>query len=482
MRQIINFQQQLGEVNIADIELDLQSRDDIPNILRGLQYVYCTTPIKDKLFNLLEASLSEQKINFGRKGMFLWRVFVLAVLRTTLNCDYDRLQNLANSHKEIRQMLGHDEFADSYQYPLQTLKDNVRLLTPELLEEINTLIVQSGHAFLGRKTDTHKIKGRTDSFVVETNVHYPTDISLLYDAMRKAIQLTSKQCVKDGHSNWRQSKHNLKNIKAAMRRAQQAKRSHSKNREQVIVETHREYIQLAKRSIVRLQVTASNFHNHTVVEKIQEFIAHAERQIDQINRRVLKNEIIPASEKVYSIFEPHTEWVDKGKANGMVELGLKVCVVEDQDQFILHHRIMRQEVDTEIAVSLVKEVQRKFPNFRSCSFDKGFASAINQRELERVLDEVILPQKGKLSSARKEVERSEGFVAARHQHSAVESAINCLEHHGLDECKDKGIDGFSRYVAIAIVGSNLQRLGCIIRKKERASEKRRKRRLLRLAA
>ena len=64
------------------------------------------------------------------------------------------------------------------------------------------------------------------------------------------------------------------------------------------------------------------------------------RQIDQIERRVLKGEVIPHEEKVSSIFEEHSEWISKGKAGVPVELGVRVCVLEDQYQFILHHRIM----------------------------------------------------------------------------------------------------------------------------------------------
>jgi len=121
--------------------------------------------------------------NNGRPGMEQWKIFVLGVLRLNLNCDYDRIHELANNHKTIRQMLGHATFADEYEYKLQTLKDNVSLLTPETLDRINELVVNAGHRLVKKKED-EKLKGRCDSFVVETNVHYPTDINLLFDAWR----------------------------------------------------------------------------------------------------------------------------------------------------------------------------------------------------------------------------------------------------------------------------------------------------------
>ena len=83
--------------------------------------------------------------------MDLWRVFVLATLRVNLNWDYDRLQHMVNEHRTIRQMLGHGSFDDDYEYSLQTLKDNVHMLTPEILDEINQAIVNAGHGLVKKK-------------------------------------------------------------------------------------------------------------------------------------------------------------------------------------------------------------------------------------------------------------------------------------------------------------------------------------------
>ncbi len=87
----------------------------------------------------------------------------------------------------------------------------------------------------------------------------------------------------------------------------------------------------------------------------------------------------------------------------------------------------------------------------------------------------MLPKKGKLSNKDKEIEHSKEFIEARHQHSSVESAINALEVHGLDRCLDHGLHGFKRYVSLAVVARNIQKLGAILRKKEAKSLKRRER-------
>jgi IS5 family transposase len=199
---------------------------------------------------------------------------------------------------------------------------------------------------------------------------------------------------------------------------------------------------------------------------------HAVRQIEQIGRRVLLGEVIAHEEKVFSIFEPHTEWVSKGKAGVPVELGLKVCIVEDQHQFILHHQVMQDQSDEQVCVEMVVQAKRRFANLNACSFDKGFHSSANQIALKEQLELVALPRKGKLSQQAQAVEQAPEFVKARQAHSAVESAINALEVHGLDVCPDHGIDGFKRYVALAVLARNIHRIGAILWQRDQLRERR----------
>ena len=212
------------------------------------------------------------------------------------------------------------------------------------------------------------------------------------------------------------------------------------------------------------------------IMEIERFIAHAKRQINQIERRVIQGEKIPHSEKIFSLFEAHTEWISKGKAGVPVELGLRTCVLEDQWGFILHHQVMGKQTDEQVAVSMVTESQTGFPNLKTCSFDKGFHSPANQKDLKECLDLVVLPKKGRRNQTEKERENSNEFQSARRQHSAVESAINALEVHGLDKCPDHGIKGFKRYVSLAVLARNIQKLGAELRKQEYISEKRKRKR------
>ena len=467
----------LGEIAISEIKINLKSRDDIPPLLLGLQHIYTNSDLREAVFGILEANiLTDINPQNGRPGMDLWTILVLGVLRVNLNWDYDRLEEMANNHKTIRKMLGHGSFSDDYEYKLQTLKDNVHSLTPEIVEKINQVVVQAGHSLVKKKED-EKLNGRCDSFVVETDVHYPTDINLLFDAMRKVIGLTATLCTICGLAGWRQSSHNIKTVKRLFRKAQKLKRSTSKDpkkkeqREKIIIEAHQKYIDVAEDFLAKARASLGEVNGGGVMAialamEIERYLAHADRQIHQTRRRVIEGEKIPHNEKTFSIFEEHTEWISKGKAGVPVELGLKVCILEDQHGFILHHRIMQDETDDQVAVAMVKQAKEYHPSLISCSFDKGFHSPANQKDVMEHLDFVVLPRKGRLSQNDKKREYSEEFIRARYQHSAVESAINALEVHGLDRCLDHGIDGFEKYVALAVLGRNIQQLGLKLRQQE----------------
>ena len=486
MRDIFPVQRTIDQIDIADIKIDVRSRDDIPLILLGLQHIYCTDALRDKIFEIIKDILPMQLVDgqakpvsavVGCPGMNQWTILVLGCLRLCLNADFDRLHELANQHRTLRLMLGIADW-DEKAFSLQTLKDNLQLFTPDILARINQAVVEAGYTLLGKKNTPAPAAGRCDSFVVETNVHFPTDISLLYDAMRVLLCICVRFSGEFGLKGWRQYKSGLKKLKKALRIIQKLKHSTAKDeakkqaKTEQIVKAHQTFIDLSVTYLKRAEETIEQLATqHSVGElqlaKPKQFIAHAKRQIDQIKRRVMKGEVIPHNEKVFSLFEPHTEWISKGKAGVPVELGVRVAIVESREGFILHHQVMENTTDDKIAVTIVKETQTLFPSFKACSFDKGFHSPANQTGLKAVLDQVTLPKKGKLSKKEQERETGEVFVAARKAHSAVESGINALEVHGLDKCLDQGIDGFKRYVALAVVSRNIQKIGQIVRDTER---------------
>jgi transposase, IS5 family len=369
---------------------------------------------------------------------------------------------------------------------LQTIRDNVALLTPEILDEINQIVVQVGHSLVMKKTD-EVLKGSCDTFVVETDVHYPTDTNLLFDAMRKMISLIAIICSEIGVTQWRMSHFHILKIKRLLRGIENLRRSTSKNenkkaqREQSIIAAHQNYLNVCQSLLLRTKETIRilrelellSVSQELRLQSVFEYIRHAERQMAQIQRRVVFDEKIPHAEKVFSIFETHTEWISKGKAGVLQELGLRVCVLKDQHGFILHHLVMEKQTDDKVAIVIAQGAKDRFANLAGCSFDKGFYTPDNKSQLGNILGYVVLPKKGRLSAQEQEIEQSEEFVKSRRQHSSVESCINALENHGLDRCLDHGLHGFKRYVALSVLARNLQIVGHILQQKELKRQKRR---------
>lgn len=485
MRYPVREQRLLGTLHISQIEIDLRCRDEIPKLLLGLQHLYCTEAIRNEVFQILAGMIpaTTSKDN-GRPGMELWKILVLGCVRICCDLDYDKLHDLSNNHLTIREFLGHGLF-DNSRYSLQRLKDNISMFTPEILERINDVVIKAGHKLVRspKKNEKNELKCRCDSFVVETDVHYPTDINLLFDAVRKTITLISKLCDKFEISGWRKSTYNIKTFKRTYQKIQKMKQSTSKDdtkksfREAEIKKLYQRYISMAELYFQRTEdslLELKDMDNSALLKaiEIEGYLNHGYRQVDQIRRRVLYSETIPHEEKVFSIFEEHTEWISKGKAGVPQQLGLRICIIEDQFKFILLSRVMQKETDEKVAVPMIKQAKAKYPQLKSCSFDKGFYSPSNRAALGAILDLAILPKKGRLSKQDQEIEGSYEFGKGRCKHSAVESAIHGLINHGLDRCMDKGIKGFKRFVSLAVLARNIHVLGSVIHKKKMKQLKR----------
>ena len=512
MRTVHDPQMKFGEVDIAAIELDPKSRDDIPPILSGLQYIYSTVELRSAVFKILARVIpsrnspgltNEQRhqkadSRLGRPGMEQWKILVLGTLRLSLNTDYDRIHELANHHDTIRQMLGHGDWEDKTTYNLQTIKDNLCLFTPEILDEINQLVVKAGHKLVKKnvprdgpselqtkKTEPRgcakPLRARCDSFVVETNVHHPTDINLLLDAIRKTIEECARLSRSYQLTGWRQYGFNIRQFKKQYHIVRNLTHSTSKDkqkrgaREEVRRKEYLKYVIMAEtyhmRAVSSLELLGKRVRSPNELLLLREYMGYAKKLMGQIIRRVHFNENIAHHEKIFSIFQPHTEWISKGKAGVPVELGLRVNIIEDHHRFILHHQVMCRQTDEKVAVKIVVETKKRFPDLAVVSWDKGAHSQQNQCDLKELLDLVVLPKKGGLTEAERQRESSPEFKLLRREHSAVESAINALEVHGLDQCPDHGIRGFERYVALAVVAKNIHRLGTVLREQEKQRQR-----------
>jgi IS5 family transposase len=415
MRKILREQVQMGQIDIKDIQIELDTRDEIPQLLRGLQHLYTNETTRREIFTILEDMIPKHiDKNNGRSGMDLWKILVLGTLRLCCRWDYDKLQEIANNHYTLRQMLGHGMLDFSYRYSRQTLNDNLRWFTPELLDRINVIVVREGLRCLGVKPDA-VLHGRCDSFVVETDVHFPTDINLLWDAARKTLRLTHRLCELTRTEGWRQTFHLLKKVKGQYRAVQKLRDKEKKDdaKSGRCITATQLYIDTCAELFKRATATVTPLCKHVLygglADEILYFIGQGNKLIDQICRRYFKNETIPHHEKVFSLFEPHTAWIVKGKAGISQELGLSVCVVECHYRFILHHMVMENQTDDQVALPVTRGAKDRFPMLCSCSYDKGFHSPQNQQDLPYCPKRVDEPPRNKNMKVAND---SESFVGS----------------------------------------------------------------------
>src|ERR1035437_8518595 len=469
MRKCFSQQQVLGITPISEVVIPTNSRHELAPVLAALQHIFVTPELNEQVFALIGPKINGNKQDKGRTGMDLWEILVFATVRLTLNANYDALHDLANFHKLLREIVGvENRLNDGKTYGLQTLKDNVSLLDEETVNQVNTMVVAAAHQFVLKKNETLRIKA--DTYVLETNVHFPTDLNLLWDACRKGID-TMEHCRKHyGLKGWRKSRLWHSSLKSSLRSTGKACVSTSKDKANGIIAQVGEYLRLAREldkkiaeSYLELyQSPAFGIKLLAVLEALSYYQEMIKKHIDLIERRLLKGETIPSAEKLFSIFEPHTEWISKGKQNKKVELGHKVLIATDQHHFILHHQVIEGMADVALTIPLADSLLSKYKNIDSLSLDKGFYSKENKDLLSLEIPNLVMPKKGKLNAGEKEEESEKKFKKLRNLHSAVESNINQLEHNGLDRCPDKGLNNYKRYVSLGILSYNLHRLGKIL--------------------
>ena len=441
----------------------------------ALKTIFVSKQYHQDLFEIAEPVILKGKKQTGREGMTIWEVIVLSVIRLTLNTNYDRLLWIANYDKCVRQLMGIEGGSYGFspgpkQYSLTALKENIGLLKLETIEKINALVLEVGQGYL-KKKDQGAVKLKADSYVVKTNVHFPTDYNLLWDAARKCIEISCSLAEKQDLQGWRKASDWKKRVKIQFRKLQKTRKSGGKNKESRLKTATQNYLDLAQSLNKKIREFKAIFKAGTIRQclllvELEYYSDMLTKHIDLVERRLLKGEMIPHSEKVFSLFEPHTKWTGKGKAGVIAELGQKHLIVTDQHHFIVHHKVMGDTPDSEVTIKLGNQLKEAYGDrLKSLSFDKGFSSKDNINELEQIIPNSIIKQKGRLNKTRKELEQGESFRKLNNVHQAIESNINQLEYHGLNKCRDKGEDNFKKYVSLAVLSYNLHRLGNLIKKK-----------------
>lgn len=471
MRQRFECQTDLGQKPIAQVVIPLKSRDELPPVLAGLQWIFCTPGVNQAVFDLLEKKVAGDKLKLsrtGRPGMDLWHILVLGVVRLCLDCDYDRIEHMAHYDGLIRQIMGLPVFGVEL-VPLhhRTISDNICHVDADLLAAINAIVVLHGQPLL-KKNAAEKLELKTDSYVLETNVHYPTDANLLYDAARKCIDLLSPLGLRHDVGGWRKHAAWKKEIKIARRVFEKAASGGGPNKKGGVEATVRIYLETAvaledkiNDTIIALGSAELSLAEAVRLEQANYFHTHLIRHMDLVERRVLKGETIPHDEKVFSLFEEHTELIKKGKVMPPVEFGHRLLITTEQHGLIVDYKVMGPGSETAEAVPNADRLLGRFGvgNILSLSFDKGFSSIGDRELIELYIPQVIMPKKGRKTPIEQERESQPRWKTLRNRHSAVESNINSLEHHGLNRCPDKGLAGYERYVGFGILAYNLHKIG-----------------------
>ena len=472
MRQRYPSEPDLQITPIEKIRLPLKSRDELPPLLAGLQWIWMHSTLKAEIFALLEAKILAGKQATGRPGMDLWQILVLGVVRLGLDADWDRMEDMANHHLLIRQMLGlpatpWDDQAKRFGH--QTLRDNVALLDEELLQQINARIAAAGREVFAKKdgAPVAALEVKVDTCVLETDVHFPTDLNLLWDAGRKCVDLIVKYRDPLGYAlpGWRKAKDWRRQLKACERAASQAVYRGGANKEARVKRAVRAYLVVGGDLSAKVRESLCGLCDQPVElahwERLEYFQRMLDKHLDLVERRLLKEETIPAQEKVFSLFEPHTEWIQKGKQRPNVELGHRLLIATDQHQLIQDYDVAAGVADVDRSVPLADRLLGRYGAgaVASLSFDKGFTREADRALLSLYVPTVVMPARGKKNAAQTQRENEKRFVALRQQHSAVESDINSLEHHGLNRCLDLGIKGCLRYVGYGVMSYNLHVIG-----------------------
>jgi len=485
MRKPFSDQQRLDCDAIKNVKLNLNCRDEIVPILVALQYIYSTPTVRDAILMLIAKDVNkDSRRDIGREGFDDWQILVLAAVRLGCDLDYDKLQDLAEQHRALRQMMGIGDWDDETSFNWRRIQNTLSLLKPETIEKINHLIVAEGHTI--DPEASKKVRG--DSFVVETNIHYPTESSLILDGITKILTLCVAISAQFDLSDWRQHEHllkKIKNIAITISRMSSGKSPKSKER------VKKQYRELLKRSLKILR-RAEKLLNQVLDQEadlatlckimdLKRFIELTQQVCSTAHRRVIEGETVPNSDKIFSMFETHTQLYRRGKAGQPNQFGRLVMVYEDAAGFISHYFMLpRDAQDADVVVQQTRIVQDRHNNeIEEASFDRGFDSPGNEEQLRTIIEYPCLPKKTPSEYQEQTKNASIRFRDARQRHPGIESAIGALQSgNALERCRDRTEIGFERYIGLGILGRNLHVLGKLLIQQRapdtKAAESRRK--------
>lgn len=332
-------------------------------------------------------------------------------------------------------------------------------LTEETWKTINETL--SGYAKKEEKITAEKL--RLDTTAYETNIHYPTDSSLLWDSYR-----TSARLMKDAGDEMRQlgltHRFHTKKVRKLALYISRNSGKKEKGVQQKIKSTYRKLIErvtwiVSVGELAEKLLAGGNLKAKAVAAELRRYLPIEKKIINQAERRVLMGEQLPSGEKVYSLFEAHTELIKRGKAGKPIEFGHKVLLAETGEKFILHYETMpKQKADTELIKESLAMHDKIFgSSLAVLAGDKGFYESREQiRNLSEGIDTVSICKKGRRTMEEDKRESTEEFKAGQRFRAGIEGTISVLKRaFKLSKCFFKGFKNFASSVGCAVFCHNL---------------------------
>jgi IS5 family transposase len=397
----------------------------------------------------------------GRLGTPAEVVIRLLILKHLFDWSYDDME------REVRANLVYRMFTrvDAGEVPdAKTILKIARALGPEVIEQLHRQVVEVAK----RAGVTHGRRFRIDTTVVETNVHYPTDSTLLQDGVRVLTRTMQRASTTLGDSPGR-LRNRLRSVtRTVLTIAYQAR---SVKTRVAFVQSYRKLMALS-RAVVRdattmirrlgQRIRTARATTQPILQRAQDQLQQmrplVHRVLAQTRARVLGGDThVP--DKVLSVFEPHTETIRKGKIAKPNEFGKLVTIQESEHQIVTAYEVHpKRPADVALWTAALDRHQTIFGRAPDLAAgDRGFSSAANERAAtERGVRRVILPRRGPKSPTRRVYERQRWFRRGQRWRVGCEGRISVLKRrHGLNRCRYHGEDGMHRWVGFGVIANNL---------------------------
>ena len=416
--------------------------------------------------------------NTGRTGLSPEQVLRSLVLMRVKDWDYRELRERIADGYTLRQ------FTEFYCQPVprhDAFHRAFTRLTPKTLKAVNELVVRAA-VELGLE-DGKKL--RVDSTVVQTDIHHPTDNTLLWDVVRVVTRLVLRlqKAIKP-----RRIKRFRKRTRAAHRRMYEIQRMTTRQRFTQQKNTYRALLKITEEVLASARdvlgqttnARGKTLHDGIAIDALREEIEHycelGDRVIDQTRRRVIAGESVPSDDKLYSIFEPHTDLIKRGKIVTPIEFGHKVFLAESAQGLITQYEVLSgNPVDENHVKTSLKRHRRTFGGAPELySSDRGFFSEQNLAACANDGVKVVcIPQRGgHKTPERAAFEKSAPFKQGQRFRAGVEGRISVLMRgRGMKRCRAEGHQRFELFVAAAVLANNLMRIATLL---ENASRRRRR--------